>query len=51
MNNEHETSAISLHGFNEIEGRRLRGFLNVKKKENSMERKNENDCESSQMRN
>jgi hypothetical protein len=35
MNNERETSGISLHGFNHIEGHRLRGFLNVKEKENS----------------
>lgn len=32
MNNEHGTSAISVHGFNEIDARRLRGFLNVKKR-------------------
>jgi len=36
MNTEHGTSAISLHGFYEIEARRLRGFLNVKEKENSV---------------
>jgi hypothetical protein len=36
MNNEHGTSAISLHDFYEIEARRLRGFLNVEEKENSV---------------
>src|ERR1700751_3859417 len=36
MNNEHGTSAISLHDFYEIEARRLRGFLNVREKENSV---------------
>ena len=35
MNNERETSGISLHDFNDIEGHRSRGFLNVKEKENS----------------
>jgi len=35
MINERETSGISLHDFNDIEGHRLRGFLNVKEKENS----------------
>ena len=33
MNNEHGTSGISLHDFNNIEGRRLRRFLNVVKDE------------------
>ena len=36
MNNEHETSAISLHDFNELEDHRLRGFLNLEEKENSV---------------
>jgi hypothetical protein len=38
MNNEHGTSAISLHGFYEIEARRLRGFLNVEEKGDEPER-------------
>jgi hypothetical protein len=29
MNNERRTSGISLHDFNELEGRRLRRFLNA----------------------
>ena len=30
MNNENDTSRISLHDFNELEGRSLRGFLDIK---------------------
>ena len=30
MNNENDTSRISLHDFNELEGQSLRGFLNIK---------------------
>jgi len=33
INNERETSRISLHDFNELEDHRLRGFLNVIKDE------------------
>ena len=33
MNTEHGTSGISLHGFNDVEDHRLRGFLNVEAKE------------------
>jgi len=39
MNNEHGTSAISLHDFNNIEGHRLSGFLNMQEKKIQLRRK------------
>jgi len=40
MNNERRTSGISLHDFNELEGHRLRGLLNVEENENSWSERN-----------
>jgi hypothetical protein len=37
MKNEHETSGVSLHDFNDIEGHRLKGFLNVEEKDDELE--------------
>jgi hypothetical protein len=39
MNNERETSRISLHDFNELEDHRLSGFLNMQEKKIQLTRK------------
>jgi hypothetical protein len=39
MYDEHETSVISLHDFNDIEGHGLRGFSNVEEKDDELKRK------------